>query len=259
MKLLLNDPPWFAGRAENPLRSKMKISPAVLFLMTVACLGPNLPRIAAAEEDGVALAIVYDTSGSMRDPVHDKDGHLSPKYVIANRALINIAKQIQTFVTNHSADAPVNIQAGLYTFDNASIREVIKFGPFDPDAIEKWASDFSTPGGGTPLGNALKKAAHVVLQSPLSRKHILIITDGVNTAGPPPATVLPQLNQEAEKKQTGFSVHFVAFDVDAREFDGVKKQGATVVGAADETQLDTQLNFILQNQILLEKAEPTKK
>jgi len=237
----------------------MKISPAVLFLLAVVCLGPGLPWIAAAEEDGVALAIVYDTSGSMRDPVHDKDGRLSPKYVIANRALISIAKQIQTFTTNHSADAPVKINAGLYTFDNGKIREAIKFGPFDPNVFENWAADFSSPGGGTPLGNALKKAAHAVLESPLSRKHILIITDGMNTVGPAPAAVLPQLNREAETKQTGLSVHFIAFDVDARDFEGVKKQGATVVGAADEAQLQTQLDFILQNQILLEKAESPKK
>ena len=50
----------------------MKISPAVFFLITVACLVPNPPHAAAAEEDGVALAVVYDTSGSMRDPVRDK-------------------------------------------------------------------------------------------------------------------------------------------------------------------------------------------
>jgi uncharacterized protein YegL len=258
MKLLLNDPLWFAGRAAIPARSNMKISPAVIFLITVACLGPNPPRVVAAEEDGVALAVVYDTSGSMRDAVRDKDGHSTPKYVIANRALMNIAKQIQTFTTNHSAEAPVKVHAGLYTFDNGKIREAIRFGPFDPDAFENWARDFSMPGGGTPLGNALKKAAHAVLESPLSRKHILIITDGINTVGPQPASVLPQLNHEAEGKQTGFSVHFIAFDVDAREFDGVRKQGATVVGAADEAQLETQLNFILQNQILLEKAEPKK-
>ena len=43
----------------------------------------------AAEEDGVALAIIYDTSGSMHDSVRDTTGRLSPKYTIANRALKN--------------------------------------------------------------------------------------------------------------------------------------------------------------------------
>ena len=42
-------------------------------------------------------------------------------------------------------------------------------------------------------------------------------------------------------------------------FDGVKKLGATVVGASDETQLNSQLEFILQKKILLEDEEPPKK
>jgi hypothetical protein len=52
----------------------------------------------------------------------------------------------------------------------------------------------------------------------------------------------------------------VAFDVNAKVFDSVKKLGATVVGAADEKQLNSQLDFILQHKILLEEEEkPTTK
>jgi hypothetical protein len=71
--------------------------------------------------------------------------------------------------------------------------------------------------------------------------------------------VLPRLKQQAEQKHSGLSVHFVAFDVAAKVFDAVKKQGATVVAASDEKQLDTQLQFILQKKILLEEEEPPKK
>jgi hypothetical protein len=42
-------------------------------------------------------------------------------------------------------------------------------------------------------------------------------------------------------------------------FDPVKKAGATVASAADEKQLNAQLDFILQNQILLEKESPKTK
>jgi hypothetical protein len=51
----------------------------------------------------------------------------------------------------------------------------------------------------------------------------------------------------------------VAFDVDAKLFNPLKKLGATVVGAADETQLNTQLSFILEKKILLEEEEPAQK
>jgi hypothetical protein len=98
-----------------------------------------------------------------------------------------------------------------------------------------------------------------VLNSPLSRRHVLIITDGMNTEGPAPEQVMPSLQRQAEKQHATLSVHFVAFDVDAKQFNAVKKLGATVVGAADEKQLNTQLEYILQHKILLEEEEPAKK
>jgi von Willebrand factor type A domain len=237
---------------------KMKSIPSLAALAAVAMLWQGAPRLVAAEEEGVAIAIVYDTSGSMREPVRNSEGGLSPKYVIANRALITIAKQIQTFATNSATGAPRRIQTALFTFDLQNAKEVIKMGPFDAAALQNWARNFAAPSGNTPLGNALNAAGQAVLASPLSRKHVLVITDGINTAGPQPAAVLPKLKQQAEQNHAGLSVHFVAFDVDAKVFDPVKKLGATVVGAADEKQLNTQLDFILQRKILLEEEEPKK-
>lgn len=208
-----------------------------------------------ATEDGVALAIIYDTSGSMREAVQDEHGKPAAKYVIANRALTAIAGQIQRYATNTAGGAPRRIDAGLFIFDRSGAREAVKFGPFDWAALQSFAKDFSTPIGGTPLGNALVAASKPVLESPLSHKHILVITDGINTAGPAPSDVLPRLLQQARSKETILSVHFVAFDVDAKVFDLVKKQGATVVGAANEAQLNSQLEFILQRKILLEEEE----
>ena len=119
--------------------------------------------------------------------------------------------------------------------------------------------DFSTPGGNTPLGNSLTLAGQAVMESPLTRKHVLFITDGMNTSGPKPEDVMPMLQRKAEQKGTSVSVHFVAFDVDAKVFEPVKRLHATVVSAADEKQLNTQLNFILQRKILLEEEEPPEK
>ena len=220
-------------------------------------LGPGLLQLSAADEDGVALAILYDTSGSMKDNVPDSSGSRSPKYVIANRALMAVVKQIQAFATNGSA-GPRRIDVGLFTFEKGTAKEVVKFGPFDAGAIESFAKDFSNPNGGTPLGNALQKVSQAVLNSPLPRKHVLVITDGINTVGPDPAQVLPGINRKAEQQKQAVFVHFIAFDVDAAIFDPIKKQGATVVGAANESQLNSQLDFILQNQILLEKPTKTK-
>lgn len=226
---------------------------AVLIVLLLAGLQPATVRGA---DDGVALAIIYDTSGSMKEPVPDASGGTAPKYVIANRALLAVTRQLQAFATNGSTPRKVN--AGLFVFHDQQAREVIKMGPLDAGAFERWASRFANPHGNTPLGNALRTATHAVLNSPLSRKHVLVITDGLNTVGPTPNAVLPRLKEQAAQQQANFSVHFVAFDVDARQFAPLKQLGATVVGAADEKQLNSQLQFILQQKILLEEEEPTK-
>ncbi len=236
----------------------MKYKLPLAVVMTLASLGPSSSTLFATPEDGVALAIIYDTSGSMKDPVPDKSGGAAPKYLIANRALMAVAKQIQAFATNSAGGAPRRIDTALFVFQGERAREAVKMGPFDAAALEGFARRFASPSGNTPLGNTLTAAARTVLDSPLSRKHVLIITDGVNTAGPPPGTVLPKLKQQALEKGAQVTFHFVAFDVDAKVFDPVKKLGATVVAAADENQLNAQLRFILQRKILLEDEEPPK-
>jgi hypothetical protein len=253
MKTSVND----ALRAADIKRIQMKNVPLVAVLLTLVLAALTTPR--ATAEEGVAVAIIYDTSGSMKDPVQDQSGRPTPKYVIANRALIAIAKQIEKFATNSAGGGPRKIEAGVFVFDKNSAREAVKFGPFDESAIENFANSFSNPSGNTPLGNSLTVAGRAVMKSPLNHKHILVITDGMNTAGPKPEEVLPKLKEQALQKGTALSTHFVAFDVDAKVFAPVKKLDATVVAAADERQLDTQLQFILQRKILLEEEEPPKK
>jgi hypothetical protein len=241
-----------AGLMDRP-RLDMKIF-RLLAVVTALAAGFSSVRLNAAE--GVALAIIYDTSGSMKDAVQDQAGGSSPKYIIANRALLAVTKQLEAVATNTAAGAPRKIEAGLFVFEGQGAREAVKFGPFDPGALRYFAKSFSDPSGSTPLGNALTAASRAVLRSSLPHKHILVITDGMNTAGPAPSAVLPKIKEQAQQKETSLSVHFVAFDVDAKVFSPVKKQGATVVSASNEAQLNTQLDFILQRKILLEEEEP---
>ena len=236
----------------------MKTILSLAVLTALVALEPATP-CRAADEDGIALAIVYDTSGSMHDAVRDVNGRPSPKYIIANRALVAVAKQIQTYATGSGGGAARKVQAGLFVFSGDGAREAVKFGPFDAAALEKFAQHFASPTGNTPLRNALKAAAKVVTDSPLPHKHVLIITDGMNTAGPTPSNVLPIIQRQAQEKHATLGVHFVAFDVNAKVFEPVNKLGATIVSASDEKQLNTQLEFLLQRKILLEEEEPVKK
>jgi len=166
MKTSAND----ALRAADIERTQMKNVPLIAVLLTLVLAA--LTTSHATAEEGVAVAIIYDTSGSMKDPVRDQSGKPTPKYVIANRALIAIAKQIQTFATNSAGGGPRKIEAGVFVFDKNSAREAVTFGPFDQRAIEEWANNFSNPSGNTPLGNSLKVASRAVMKSPLNHKHI---------------------------------------------------------------------------------------
>lgn len=229
----------------------------VLLLISVIAFAKISQPATAAE--GVALAIVYDTSGSMKDVVRDKSGAATSKDVIARRALDALVVQLRTFVTNAPAGTTRHIETTLIGFSAEGARVIVPLSPFDPAKAAEWSRQLPQPNGGTPLGNAAKAGAQTVLKSELSRKHVLVITDGLNTVGPAPEALLAPLLKQAEKAGTPLFAHFVAFDVDAKQFAPVKKLGATVVGAADETQLNTQITFILEEKILLEAEEPTKK
>lgn len=237
----------------------MKIIPSLAVLAALVGMLQGSLSLAADKEDGIALAIIYDTSGSMRDAVPDQNGGKTAKYIIANRALLSVANQLEAFATNSAAGGARKLSTALFVFQGQGAKQAIKFGPFDASAMRQWANSFSSPGGNTPLGNALTAAAQCVLSSPLPHKHVLVITDGINTAGPQPSAVLPRLKKQAEQKDTKLSVHFIAFDVAAQVFDPIKKQGATVASASDEKQLNSQLDYILQRQILLEEEEKPNK
>jgi hypothetical protein len=228
----------------------------VLILAAVAAVLCNQTTFAAAEEEGIAVAIVYDTSGSMKESVRTARGGYEPKYKIANRALESIVQRIQTFATNTSGGTPRKIHSGLFVFSGRGGKEAVKLGPFDPVAFKTWLKNYAGPDSATPLGLTLEMANANLLRSGLMRKHIVVITDGINTTGPDPATVMPRIRTQAARQSTGISVHFVAFDVAAKVFDPVKKLGATVVAAIDEKQLNSQLEFIFEKKILLEDEEP---
>ena len=235
-----------------------KRTPLLVFVAALTLGFLASPPVATAEE-GIALAIVYDTSGSMLEAVRDHAGQNTPKYIIANRALTAIIDRLQTVATNTAAGPAPNIEAGLFVFkEGGTATAAVPFGPFDAAALRQWTKSFARPVGPTPLGEAVRVAGQSVLKSKLNHKHILVLTDGINTAGPDPAAVIPGLRGVATKSNATLEFHFVAFDVAAKVFEPVKKLGTTVVGAADELQLNTQLSFILEEKILLEAEEPAK-
>src|SRR5687767_3883564 len=110
MKRSDNDASWRTA-AHHP-NWRMKSVPFIALVWALTAAGGWTLSVSAAESDGVALAIVYDTSGSMKEAVADANGKATPKFVIANRALTAIARQVKHSATN-SEGAPKKIQSGL--------------------------------------------------------------------------------------------------------------------------------------------------
>lgn len=205
--------------------------------------------LVCSAEDDVAVAIVYDTSGSMNDPAKGKGASNEPKFVVANRALGAIVTRLEKFAQGGGR----KLQAGLFIFRDKGSQEAVKLGPFDAAKLRSWIAGFSRPAGGTPLGTAVADAAQALIKTKAGSRHVLVVTDGENTVGPPPEALLPKVLDDSMKQSAPVYLHFVAFDVDARAFAGVKKLGATLVSAANESQLNDKLGFILEEKILLEK------
>jgi hypothetical protein len=229
---------------------------AILALVGAVCVALTPQVSVGADEDGIALAIVYDTSGSMKQPVQTADGKQAAKWIIGNRSLEQIIHRVEHFATN--SNPPTTIHAGLFIFKGNGAAEAVKFGPFKPDAMRDWVKQYRGPDSGTPLGITIETASRALMNSKFTQKHILVVTDGINTSGPDPAVVVPKINKASESKGSPIFIHFVAFDIDAKVFAPLKKLGVTVVGAVDEKQLGQQLEFILEEKILLEK-EPARK
>jgi von Willebrand factor type A domain len=206
---------------------------------------------------GIALAIVYDTSGSMKNSVRSEQGVERPKYQIAAEALRAIVDQLEAVVAQRRREGSGSfaLKAGLITFRGKNVTDAVPFGDFSAASIRRWLDRQAEPKDSTPLGRAVELAGSRVLGVPLARKHILVVTDGVNTAGPDPASEITKLRARAKAQGAVVGIHFVAFDVQAQVFDPVKQLDCTVLAAANGVELKRTLETVLAEKILLEDEE----
>ncbi|HSC26151.1 MAG TPA: vWA domain-containing protein [Vicinamibacterales bacterium] len=209
------------------------------------------PPGAVETREGLAAAIVIDVSGSMGDGVAGLDGRKEPKIEIARRAARDLVEQFARYAEEH-ADEPVLL--GLYEFSrrrgDPDCRPVIPIGPPDR-ARAASAIDRLQPDGGTPIGQAMITAKRELDGTGLTRRHLLLVTDGENTDGYPPDRVAAAIGRRPDAERP--SIYFVAFDVDARRFARVRDAGALVLPAANARELNDTLDSLLRGRILVEK------
>jgi len=239
--------PWLSSL---PRAQKRLLAAGLLIGLATSGLTAQAQTNAATVQTntgGIAVSIVYDGSGSMADRVPGADHQPTPKFRIANKAIASIIRQLVAF----SQDKQVEVQAGLVYFVAGKIHQAIPLTSLTPASgasFTAWAGNFTAPAGGTPLGLAIREAQHQLDPSHCLHKHILVITDGVSNSGISPDRVVHAIRASPNP----MPVYFVAFDINASVFDPVKAQGATVVSASDEAQLNVEINHLLGQKILLE-------
>jgi hypothetical protein len=224
--------------------------------VTPASNGNNSPLMKAlappattATKEGLAAAIVIDTSGSMEQPAGK--GNRTPKIEYARAAARDIVAQFAQYAQDHKGE-PVLL--AIYEFSHrdglARCREVVPMSPPDRERARAAIARLH-PAGGTPIGDAMITAKLGLDATGLARKHLLVITDGENTHGYEPADVAVAINKRPEVERP--SLYFVAFDVDAKIFAPVRDAGGLLMSAASGKELNETLDMLLRGKILIEK------
>jgi len=211
------------------------------------------PVSAPERRDGIVAAILIDTSGSMAKRVRDTDGTLRPKIEIAQRAALDLANQFESYARDH---ADQTIFFGIYEFSDRGgrcCREVVKLGPSgrSNSSAVRSAIVRMRPEGDTPIGDAIITAKRDLDATGISKRHILVITDGENNKGYSPEDVVRIITSQSEQDRA--SAYFVAFDIAAEKFNSVRDAGGLVLGASNESELKSTLDYVLTGKILAEQ------
>ena len=210
------------------------------------------PPAGTVWRDGLAAVVLVDVSGSMHDRIA---GERRRKLEAAQQAANDLVAAFARYADAHK-DKPV--QVGVYEFSARSgepaSREVLPIGAPNP-AVASQAIAQMKARGGTPIGDAMVEARLALDRTGLSRRHLLVVTDGENTDGADPALVARAM--EHQKDDVRASLYFVAFDVDAKAFAGVRDAGGLLLSARSGSELASTIDELLSDRILVEAPRQT--
>ena len=164
-------PPRTGRTAEAPARDTREIEQALV------------PAQEAEPREGVAAAIVIDVSGSMDDRVTDAAGRRARKIDVARRAARDLVAQFAAYASEHPTET---VSLGIFEFSRREgrpdCRPIIPMGAPDPSKADEALARLD-PEGGTPIGQAMITAKLALDATGLSRRHLLLVSDGENTDG----------------------------------------------------------------------------
>ena len=206
------------------------------------------PPAGVARSEGVAIALLMDTSGSMNS--RPKNGG-EVKIVAARASAVEVVRKAEAFAKAH---ANKKVLLGVYEFSvrnhEALCRNVMPLQAPDAAAAAARVAAMK-PLGGTPIGDAIIAAQRDLDATGLTREHIIVVTDGESNHGYAPVDVLNAISNLEEPWRA--AVYFVAFDVDAGVFTPLREAGGLVLPAANAQELQGALDYILSGKILVEQ------
>jgi Mg-chelatase subunit ChlD len=227
------------------------VTPSVADVSDAELLEWLTPPSTAAAREGLAAAILIDVSGSMEERVVTETGEEMRKIEVARRAGRELVNQFVRYAQEHP-DEPVLL--GLYEFSQRQgqpdARPLVAMSAPDVERASR-ALAAAVAEGGTPIGNAMITAKRELDTTGLTRRHLLVITDGDNTDGVPPDRVAAAIGRRPEAERP--SIYFVAFDIDASRFTAVREAGGLVLAAANAKELNETLDMLLRGKILVEQ------
>jgi len=202
-----------------------------------------------AAEDTVAktnLVLVFDASGSMAGQVDGK-------------AKIDIAKEAaKDFVDTIAGEGGINLSFVVYGHKGGNteaekatscvgIEEVIPLGTVNATQAKQQIDSFSATGW-TPIADSLLKAKNILLAKQAENNIILLVSDGEETCGGSPVSVV----QSLKAGDPSITTSVIGFDVAGE--DEAQLQSIANAGGGDyysvKNALDLQEAFNQYNQML---------
>jgi len=208
----------------------------------------SLDPKSAPKQDGVAIMVVMDVSGSMNGNVKGINGQDIAKIKVARKCLIMLAQKADLYAKGHPDK---KILFGICAFSSGT-NEVLQLAP--PDVKKAMsAANALAAGGGTAIGDAMIFAKKKLNESGVKKTHMMIITDGENGGGEDPSVVVAAIQRLPYERQT--STYLVGFDIGNDVFSAVKDAGSMVLSTQNELELANVTGYLLSNKILVEAQE----
>ena len=171
----------------------------------------------------------------------------------------------QDVLTSRLKSLPLNTQVGLRVYGHRvpyqgreaesceDIEQIVPIGANNAQQIIDWLPNMQALGM-TPMAASIQQAANDFTFEPGRRNFIVLISDGEETCGEEPATVVQHLKEIG----VDFAIHVIGLDVNAQTADQLKRisdaAGGVYYDARSEADLDAALNNV--NEMMLPAGAP---